>query len=108
MRNVTVTHREEKRRVEKSKENNTEREKPTKAFAKPTIDEVRDYCRQKGYTIDAEKFWHHYEARGWRTREGPLKSWQAAVVTWQKNERQWHGKQCDNSSVGAGSRERSL
>lgn len=55
--------------------------------AKPTIDEVKAYCLELGYSMDAEKFWHHFEARGWRTREGPIKSWKSAVVNWQKNER---------------------
>jgi hypothetical protein len=58
-----------------------------KRFVAPTIAEVQAYCDQLGYTMDAEKFWHHFEARGWRTKEGQLRSWKSAVVNWQKNDK---------------------
>jgi hypothetical protein len=58
----------------------------TPAFVKPTVEEVRAYVAELKYTMDAEKFWHHFETRGWRLKEGPMRSWKSAVVNWQKNE----------------------
>ena len=55
------------------------------SFVKPTIDEIRNYCAEKGYHIDAEQFWHHYESNGWRVGRVPMKSWKSALVTWNKN-----------------------
>lgn len=71
--------REEKRREESI---------PTKVGIRvPKIEQVREYIELKKYNIDAEQFWHYYEARGWRTKQGPLRSWKSAIVTWVKNEK---------------------
>ena len=53
----------------------------------PTLEEVQAYFRERGTWIDPEQFWAHYEANGWTQGRGrPLKSWKAAVITWEKNE----------------------
>ena len=59
-------------------------------FTPPTLEEVKDYEAQKGYTFSAEKFWGYYESNGWRVGKNPMKSWHAACVTWQgkQNEEQ--------------------
>lgn len=104
-----------RRQISKSTENDATQHPPpstqhqapsTRDARAPTIAEVKAYCAELGYTMDAEKFWYHFEARGWRTREGPLKSWKAAVVNWQKNEKNYgkpNGHQ-QPSRVGAGQR----
>lgn len=56
-----------------------------KRFVKPTVDEVQEYCSEKGYAIDAEAFIAHYESNGWRVGNNPMKSWKGAVVTWVKS-----------------------
>ena len=56
-------------------------------FVKPTLEEVAAYMREKGYSVDAEEFWNFYESKGWKVGRDPMKSWQAACVTWQKKER---------------------
>ena len=60
-------------------------EPQTKRFQKPTVEEVRAYCAEKGYTIDAEQFVNYYESNGWRVGRNPMKSWKAAVATWTRN-----------------------
>ena len=52
-------------------------------FVPPTLEEVKDYEAQKGYTFSAEKFWGYYESNGWRVGKNPMKSWHGACVTWQ-------------------------
>lgn len=55
-------------------------------FRKPTVEEIRAYCEEKGYQVDAERFWAHYESNGWKVGgKAAMKSWKAAVVTWVKN-----------------------
>ena len=56
------------------------------SFVKPTISEIQAYCAEKGYHIDAERFWHHYESNGWLVGKVPMKSWRSALVTWKKNQ----------------------
>lgn len=65
-----------------------EREKRAKArFSPPTTDEVAEHVREKGYCFDPEAFTAYYESVGWRVGDKPMKSWQAACVTWERRER---------------------
>jgi hypothetical protein len=52
----------------------------------PTVDEVRAYCRERKNTIDPDHFVDHYTANGWTQGKGkPIRDWQAAVRTWERN-----------------------
>ena len=55
-------------------------------FTKPTVEEIAAHIKAEGYTFDAETFWNFYESKGWLVGKAPMKSWQAACVTWQKAE----------------------
>ncbi len=55
-------------------------------FAPPSVGEVRDYCREKGYTFDPERFVAYYESNGWMVGKNRMKSWRASCTTWQKRE----------------------
>lgn len=61
------------------------REKKPK-FVPPTLEEVVEYCKTKGYKIDPEKFYNHYTANGWMVGKNPMKDWKAAVRNWEKND----------------------
>lgn len=56
------------------------------AFAPPSIDEVQQYVKSKGYDIDAEAFIAYYESNGWRVGRNPMKNWRSAVITWSRRE----------------------
>lgn len=65
----------------------SETEKPKK-FQKPTIHEVHAY----GMTLNprflkAEQFINYYESKGWVIGKSPMKSWKAAVRTWQAKDK---------------------
>ncbi|MPM74523.1 hypothetical protein SDC9_121511 [bioreactor metagenome] len=75
---------------EKAKENAKDKAKEKECcadgprrFTKPTVDEIRVYCRERGNAIDAQRFFDFYEAKGWRVGSQPMKDWQAAVRTWE-------------------------
>ena len=57
----------------------------SKAFVKPTVEEVAAYCKERNNGIDAEAFVAHYESNGWLVGKNPMKNWRMAVVTWEKN-----------------------
>lgn len=58
-------------------------------LAKPTIEEIRDYCLERSNGIDAEHFFSYYEARGWVLNNGKtMKDWKSAIITWEKNNKQ--------------------
>lgn len=59
-----------------------------KRFAPPTLDEVRTYCQEKGYAVDAERFVDFYESKGWYVGKNKMKDWKAAVRNWNRSQRQ--------------------
>lgn len=66
-------------------------------FIPPTIDQVREYCRKRGNRVDPEKWIAHYESNGWRVGKNPMKKWQAAVITWEKNSGGFSGGRQDQT-----------
>ena len=62
--------------------------KGSSRFQKPTIEEIRQYCQEKGYNVDAEQFFNFYESKGWVVGKSPMKNWRAAVSTWNKREKE--------------------
>ena len=68
--------------------NNSLYKKCSSRFQKPTIEEIRQYCLEKGYNVDAEQFFNFYESKGWVVGKSPMKNWRAAVSTWNKREKE--------------------
>lgn len=64
--------------------NNSLYKKDSSRFQKPTIEEIRQYCQEKGVNVDAEQFYNFYESKGWLIGKSPMKNWRAAVATWAK------------------------
>lgn len=63
----------------------TRKERPTNGFQKPTVEEVKAYCRERGNSVDAQTFVDFYESKGWLVGRVPMKDWRAAVRTWERN-----------------------
>ena len=70
--------------IEKEKEIDTP--KGVCRFAPPTLEEVTAYCRERGNKVDPQKFIDFYESKGWMIGKNKMKSWQAAVRTWERRE----------------------
>ena len=56
-----------------------------KRFKKPTIDEVKEYCLERGNNIYPEIFIDFYESNGWKVGKNSMKDWKASLRTWEKN-----------------------
>lgn len=54
-------------------------------FVKPTLEQIRDYCKERNNNIDAEYFYDYYERNGWKVSKNPMKDWRACVRTWERN-----------------------
>ena len=51
----------------------------------PTVEEVADYCKERGNGIDPQHFVDYYAARGWELKPGQkVKDWKACVRTWEQ------------------------
>lgn len=56
-------------------------------FVPPTLDELKSYINEKGYTVDAESFFNFYESKGWYVGKNKMTKWKAAVANWQRKEK---------------------
>lgn len=61
-------------------------------FSPPTVDDVKEYCQEHGYSVDAERFVDFYESNGWMVGKNRMKDWRATVRNWSRKEKQNHGK----------------
>ena len=55
---------------------------------RPSLEEVRAYCIERGNNIDPQAFIDFYESNGWKVGKNPMKDWRAAVRTWEQRDRQ--------------------
>jgi hypothetical protein len=58
-----------------------------KKFIPPTLEEVTAYCTERNNNINPQSFIDHYETRNWIPKgyTQQMKSWQAAIRTWEGN-----------------------
>lgn len=62
-------------------------DKPTRTrFIPPSLEEVQAYCKERNKGVNAEKWYNHYSAVGWKVGRNPMKDWKAAVRTWEQGE----------------------
>lgn len=59
-----------------------------KRFVKPTVEEVTEYCTERGNSIDPQSFIDFYESKGWKIGSQPMKDWKAAVRTWEQRRKE--------------------
>ena len=55
-------------------------------FQKPTVEEIADYCLERGNHVDAQRFFDFYEAKGWRVGKNDMRDWKACVRTWEQRD----------------------
>lgn len=74
---------------ENKKENNKEKYKKESSFQKPSLEEIKAYCAEKGYQIDPTYFFEYYESVNWKRGKTPIKSWKLTLATWNQNNIRW-------------------
>lgn len=74
----------------KSKEikSNRDKDKNTKRFTPPSVEEVSEYIFAQGYMVDAEEFVDFYTSKDWMVGKNKMKDWQAAVRTWERSRKE--------------------
>lgn len=61
------------------------KKKEKRVFVPPTVEQVREHCKEKGYLFDPEAFVSYYTSKGWTVgKDSPMKDWKAACVTWSR------------------------
>ena len=56
-----------------------------KRFKKPTLEEVKEYCKERNNNVDPERFINFYESKDWYIGKNKMKDWKACIRTWERN-----------------------
>lgn len=56
-------------------------------FTPPAVEEVEEYCFEKGLSMDAHRFVDYYESNGWMVGKNKMKDWKAAARGWASREK---------------------
>ncbi len=93
---ISNKEKNKEKEIYKERENNKEnfceildeppprRQPAISRFVKPSLDEVRRYMGEMGYTFDAEHFYDHYTSNGWKVGRNAMSDWKAAVRNWNR------------------------
>lgn len=54
-------------------------------FQKPSVKEIEAYCKERGNSVNPQKFYDFYASKGWVVGRAPMKDWRASVRTWEKD-----------------------
>jgi hypothetical protein len=77
-----------KKDVPKSK-----RQKSQRNIIPPQVEWIKEYCRERESSVDAERFFDYYESNGWKVGKSRMKDWQASVRTWERMDRERQSKE---------------
>jgi len=67
----------------------------SRAFTRPSLQEILGYFLHLGSTADeANKFYDHYTANGWKVGKNAMKDWKATARNWNRNKGKF-GKEAD-------------
>ena len=64
---------------------NEAKSSPRSLFKPPSIDEVKEYCAERGGKVDPQRWYDYYQSNGWKVGRNPMKDWRAAVRSWETN-----------------------
>lgn len=78
------------RDVTQENKNKNKKENKNNKFIPPTIAEVSSYCKESGYSVDAQRFVDFYSSKGWMVGKNKMKDWRAAVRGWATRDKQEH------------------
>jgi hypothetical protein len=52
----------------------------------PLLQDVINYCKERGKGVDPNKWFDFYASKGWLIGKNKMKDWSAAVRTWEKED----------------------
>ena len=64
-------------------------------FVKPTIIDIKEYCKERKNNVDCETFFNFYESKDWLIGKNKMKNWKACIITWEKSR---NNKNKDNTT----------
>lgn len=101
--NVTVmqsnaTDKDKEEDKDKDKDNIGDKSPCAPRFTPPTFNEVSAYCKERGNSVNPQRFIDFYASKGWMVGKNKMKDWKAAVRNWENREKP---KQADPDDYGS-------
>lgn len=73
-----------------------------KSFIPPSLEDVENYCKEKGYThVNAMAFIGFYGSKNWKVGKDKMTSWKSAVAGWEARERKKQPEQAARPAAAA-------
>lgn len=88
--NVSVIQSNPESRIQNPESSNARETR----FTPPSIADVEQYCQEKGYHVNAERFVCFYAQKGWMVGKNRMKDWKRAVQGWETRWKEEHGNGC--------------
>jgi len=73
--------------INNNKEREIKKRENAKRFSPPTVQEVKEYCLERGNNIDAEKFVEFYQSKGWKVGTSKMTDWKASIRLWERRDK---------------------
>jgi len=90
---------------ELNKNNKLIKDNRTLRFTPPTLEEVKNYCKERNNNVDAERFIDYYTSNGWKVGKNNMKDWKAAIRTWERSNTKETAKKSEFSDISKKVRE---
>ena len=85
LRNVTKRNESWQEQEQEQKQEQEYKKKYKWRFTPPSLQEVSEYAKEKGYEVDINEFYDYYANENWRDSKGqPVKNWKGRLATWVK------------------------
>jgi hypothetical protein len=98
--NKNVKNKELPKTLVEQKPDGSEFDKPkTKHFAKPSIEDLQEYKKEKGLSFDPQSFLDYYDSNGWKVGKNSMKDWKATARNWERNNSKFNGQTTQSSFV---------
>lgn len=69
-----------------AKDNNTSINNTRINNSKPTLEEVKEYCKERNNNVDPNKFYDYYSVNNWIDNKGnKVRNWKQKLITWEKH-----------------------
>lgn len=83
--NLKINNNINNNNINNNKESNINITKESKKFTKPTIEDLKAYCEEKGLgNVDVEYFYDYYESNGWQVGKSKMKDYKATLRNWNR------------------------
>lgn len=57
-------------------------EEDSASFTPPSIEEAKQFCRDKALSVNVELWYAHYQSTGWMVGVTPMADWRASLFAW--------------------------